>query len=410
MWGTYWGQSELSQLGTVGWFSRTLEDIPGGDPSWIGKPVTHLEIRVVDADGPSDAGRVGELMCRTPSVMLGYFKDPERTAAVFPRRLGAHRRHRPRRRRRATCSSTTALKDMIKSGGFNVSSQEVERVLHAHPDVLRAAVVGLPDDYWSEAVTAFVIVRPGSAAAPDDFVAYCRAQLASYKVPKAVHLVEALPVDARARCSSASCGVSDPVPLAARRRVTPEQIVDAAAALFAREGYHAVGTRDIADELGIRGASLYHHYRSKEEILAAICRRVTAEPVEQTLPLLDDAGTPGSRLAALVRAHLHHLVRRRVEFLVGLQELAALTPEHRAEVEEHRRHYQRRVRDTVAAGVRSGEFTVDDPGFAALALLDALNGTARWLRPDGPRSPEAVAEVYVRLLVDGLLGRSGAEG
>ncbi|MDL5159073.1 TetR/AcrR family transcriptional regulator [Actinomycetospora termitidis] len=204
--------------------------------------------------------------------------------------------------------------------------------------------------------------------------------------------------------------MSEPVPLSGRRRVTPEQIVDAAAALFAREGYHAVGTRDIADELGIRGASLYHHYRSKEEILAAICRRVTAEPVEETLPLLDDAGTPGSRLAALVRAHLHHLVRRRVEFLVGLQELAALSPEHRAEVEEHRRHYQRRVRDTVAAGVRSGEFAVDDPGLAALALLDAVNGTARWLRPEGPRSPDAVADVYVRLLVDGLLGRDVPDG
>ena len=60
--------------------------------------------------------------------------------------------------------------------------------------------------------------------------------------------------------------------------------------------------------------------------------------------------------------------------------------------------------------MRAGEFAVDDPGFAALALLDALNGTARWLRPDGPRSPEAVAQVYVRLLVDGLLGRSDAAG
>ncbi|GAA4856476.1 TetR/AcrR family transcriptional regulator [Actinomycetospora corticicola] len=199
--------------------------------------------------------------------------------------------------------------------------------------------------------------------------------------------------------------MSEPVPLSGRRRVTPEQIVDAAAALFAREGYHAVGTRHIADELGIRGASLYHHYASKEEILAAICRRVTLEPVEETLPLLDDAGTPGTRLAALCRAHLEHLVRRRVEFLVGLQELAALTPEHRAEVESHRRHYQRRVRDTVTAGVRSGEFTVEDPALAALALLDALNGTARWLDPAGSRSPDVVADVYVRMLVDGLLGR-----
>lgn len=80
VWGTYWGQSELTQLGSVGWFKR-LEDVPGQDPTWIGKPVGHLEVRVVDADG-NDAEE-GELLCRTPSVMLGYFKDPEKTAQVL---------------------------------------------------------------------------------------------------------------------------------------------------------------------------------------------------------------------------------------------------------------------------------------------------------------------------------------
>ena len=96
-WGTYWGQSELSQLGTVGWFAR-LADIPGGgDPSWIGKPVSHLEVRVVDEDG--DDAELGELICRSPSVMLGYHRDPERTKAVARVGLAAHRRHRARRRR-----------------------------------------------------------------------------------------------------------------------------------------------------------------------------------------------------------------------------------------------------------------------------------------------------------------------
>ena len=94
-WGTYWGQSELSQLGTVGWFS-SLADIPGGDASWIGKPVPQLEVRVVDDEG-ADAEE-GELICRSPSVMLGYLNDPERTAEVFRGRLVAHRGHRPHRR------------------------------------------------------------------------------------------------------------------------------------------------------------------------------------------------------------------------------------------------------------------------------------------------------------------------
>ncbi len=191
VWGTYWGQSELSQLGSVGWF-RTLADIPDGDPSWIGKPVTHLEIRVVDADG-HDA-EIGELLCRTPSVMLGYFKDPERTEAVFDGewvRTG----DMVRVDGDGNLFFHDRVKDMIKTGGMNVSSQEVERVLHAHPDVARAAVVGLPDDYWSEAVTGFVIPRDGASAEPAAVIDFCRGQLAPYKVPKAVHVVDEFPVD-----------------------------------------------------------------------------------------------------------------------------------------------------------------------------------------------------------------------
>jgi AcrR family transcriptional regulator len=122
-------------------------------------------------------------------------------------------------------------------------------------------------------------------------------------------------------------------PRAARR----EEIVAAAARTFATEGYAAVGMRDVAEAVGIRGASLYHHFASKEEILFAICLTVTREPNELNLPLLDAPGTPSQRLAALVRGHLQHLHRRRVEHVVGLHELAALTPEHRAVIDDHRR-------------------------------------------------------------------------
>lgn len=190
-WGTYWGQSELSQLGSVGWF-RTLEDIPDGDPTWIGKPVSHLEIRVVGADG-EEAGS-GELLCRSPSVMEGYFKDPERTAEVL-RDGWVHTGDIVRQDDDGNLFFLDRLKDMIKTGGLNVSSQEVERALQAHPDVVRAAVVGLPDDYWSEAVTAFVVLRAGATVSSEDLREHCKQSMAGYKVPKAVHLVDELPVD-----------------------------------------------------------------------------------------------------------------------------------------------------------------------------------------------------------------------
>jgi acyl-CoA synthetase (AMP-forming)/AMP-acid ligase II len=195
IWGTYWGQSELSQLGSVGWF-HNLEDIPDRDPTWIGKPVTHLEIRVVDDDGQE--AEIGELLCRTPSVMLGYFKDPERTAEVM-RDGWVHTGDIVRIDDQGNLFFYDRNKDMIKSGGMNVSSQEVERTLHEHPAILRAAVVGLPDDYWSEAVTAFVIPRPETQVDTADVIAFCRDRMAAYKAPKSVRIVDELPVDAQGK-------------------------------------------------------------------------------------------------------------------------------------------------------------------------------------------------------------------
>jgi len=187
-----------------------------------------------------------------------------------------------------------------------------------------------------------------------------------------------------------------------RRR---EEIISAAAVKFAEKGYHNVGMREIADAMAIRSASLYNHFSSKEEILYAICLRVTEEPVRQQLPLLDAPGTPAGRLAQLVRGHLLHLAHRQVEHLVGLHEMAELTPEHRDVINAHRRHYQRRVEDVINAGVRTGELAVQDVPLAALFLLDALNGFSRWFRPDGPLSAAAVADRYVHLAIDGLLRR-----
>lgn len=189
-----------------------------------------------------------------------------------------------------------------------------------------------------------------------------------------------------------------------RRSGRREEIVAAAARIFAREGYAGVGMRDVAEAVGIRGASLYHHFASKEEILYAVCLTVTEEPNRLNLPLLDASGAPSARLAALVRAHLEHLHRRHVEHLVGLHEMAALTPEHRVVVDEHRRDYQRRVRDVVAAGMRTGEFTVPDARLAALAMCDMLNGFSHWFQDGGELGLEDVVVGYVDLIVGRLLG------
>jgi acyl-CoA synthetase (AMP-forming)/AMP-acid ligase II len=194
-WGTYWGQSELSQLGSVGWF-RSLDDIPGRDAAWIGKPVPQLEVRVVDEEG-NDA-ELGELICRSPSVMLGYHRDPERTLHAF-RDGWLHTEDVVRVDGEGNLFFVDRKKDVIKTGGMNVSSVEVERVIYQHPGVMEVAVVGVPDDYWSEAVTAFVVCKPGAEVDETALIDHCRATLAGFKVPKAVRLVEALPKDVQGK-------------------------------------------------------------------------------------------------------------------------------------------------------------------------------------------------------------------
>ncbi|MFJ9893161.1 class I adenylate-forming enzyme family protein [Streptomyces sp. NPDC091280] len=195
VWGTYWGQGELTQLGSVGFF-RTLAEVPDEDPTWIGKAVPHLETRVVGPDG-QDA-EIGELWCRSPSAMVGYYKEPEKTAAVM-RDGWIHTGDIVRVDADRNLFFYDRSKDVIKTGGLNVSSQEVERVLQRHPAVLRSAVVGLPDDYWSEVVTAFVILQDGAGVAESDLIAHCKASMASYKAPKSVRIVEAFPTDAQGK-------------------------------------------------------------------------------------------------------------------------------------------------------------------------------------------------------------------
>lgn len=188
----------------------------------------------------------------------------------------------------------------------------------------------------------------------------------------------------------------------ARLHSRRDAILAAAAEYFAEQGYHAAGMRGIADAVGIKGASLYNHFSSKEEILYAIALKMTRDPVEEHLLVLDEQGTPAERLTALINVHLRYLAVNRVEHLVSLREISALTPEHRDRVVEYRKYYQRRVRDVIAAGTRSGEFDAVDPMRAAVATLDLMNGVSWWLRDS--HDIEALIDTYVGYIVDGILG------
>src|SRR5690606_24975483 len=159
----------------------------------VGRPCPYLELQVWDESGaPVPPGERGEVVLRGPKVFKGYWRDPEATEAAF---AGGwfHTGDIGVLDDDGYLSIVDRLKDMIVSGGENIASSEVERVIYELDGVVEAAVVGRPDERWGEVPVAFVVVDPATPTTPEAIVEHCRGQLAKYKVPTAVHLIDALP-------------------------------------------------------------------------------------------------------------------------------------------------------------------------------------------------------------------------
>jgi acyl-CoA synthetase (AMP-forming)/AMP-acid ligase II len=155
--------------------------------------MAHLDVRIVDSEGeelPADGH--GELLVRGAGILRGYWNQPDASATTLADGwlrtgdlfsidnegyLTLHGR----------------LKELIKTGGENVYPREVEAALFAHADVIDCAVFGVPDPYWTEAVKATVVMRAGSTTVPADLVAWCREQIAGYKRPRYIEILDRLP-------------------------------------------------------------------------------------------------------------------------------------------------------------------------------------------------------------------------
>ncbi|MFD5417847.1 fatty acyl-CoA synthetase [Streptomyces sp. NPDC127069] len=183
------GQSEIGPLATV-----LGPDEHEGRMESCGRPVLHVEAKVVDEDGAEvPDGTAGEVVYRSPQLCLGYWNDAEATRRAF--RDGWFRSgDLAVRDAEGYFTIVDRVKDVINSGGVLVASRQVEDVLYTHPGVAEAAVVGLPDERWIEAVTAVVVPRGEVTEA--ELMAYARERLASFKAPKRVLFVEALPRNA----------------------------------------------------------------------------------------------------------------------------------------------------------------------------------------------------------------------
>jgi fatty-acyl-CoA synthase len=161
---------------------------------FAGKPYPHVDVALRDPDSGEllEGEATGELVVRGPNVFAGYWRNPEATAAAFADGW-LLTGDLAQRDDEGYYRIVGRLKDLVISGGENVYPAEIEDVLHAHPAISEAAVVGVPDERWGEVCVAFVVLRPGQELDERSVLGWCGERLARFKVPKAVRVVDQLP-------------------------------------------------------------------------------------------------------------------------------------------------------------------------------------------------------------------------
>jgi fatty-acyl-CoA synthase len=187
LWNLY-GQTEIAPLATV---LKPEDQLRKAGSA--GRPALNVETRVVNEEGRDvRVGEIGEIVHRSPQLLSGYFNNEERTAEAF---LGGwfHSGDLARIDSEGYIYIVDRKKDVIKSGGENVSSREVEETIYRLPEVAEVAVVGAPDPVWIEAVIAIVVIKEGAALSENEVIGHCRSSMAGFKTPKRVLFVQTLP-------------------------------------------------------------------------------------------------------------------------------------------------------------------------------------------------------------------------
>jgi long-chain acyl-CoA synthetase len=160
----------------------------------IGVPIPGTESRIVSVDDGSELGpdEIGEILTRGPAVTPGYWGRPQETAEALDDGW-LHTGDVGKRDADGWFYLVDRIKDMINVSGYKVWPRDVEDVLYQHPDVLESCVVGVADAYRGERVRAYVALRPGADATPEDLIAHCRRVLAVYKAPREVVVLDEIP-------------------------------------------------------------------------------------------------------------------------------------------------------------------------------------------------------------------------
>ncbi|WOV85696.1 acyl-CoA synthetase [Sporosarcina jeotgali] len=184
----FYGQTEVAPLATALQPEDQLRKLGSA-----GLPSLNVQTRIVnDQDEEMPRGELGEIVHRTPHAMKGYLHDAEKTAEAF-RGGWFHSGDLGVMDEEGYVTIVDRKKDMINTGGVNVSSREVEEIIYEMEDVSEVAVISIPDSYWIEAVTAVIVPKAGKVLSEDEVVEFCKKRLSSFKTPKYVEFTNELP-------------------------------------------------------------------------------------------------------------------------------------------------------------------------------------------------------------------------
>jgi AcrR family transcriptional regulator len=176
-----------------------------------------------------------------------------------------------------------------------------------------------------------------------------------------------------------------------------DEILYAAGQLFSRQGFHATSMRDLARAVNLQGGSLYAHIESKEEVLFELVNHAADKFLKSAETAPTDL-SPKEQLAHLIRGHLEVIACELDNATVFFHEWKFLKPELQARIKTRRDRYEEHFHKTIAAGVASGHFRVEDTRLATLFVLSALNWTYHWYQPQGRLSLKALSSQYCNLV------------
>jgi fatty-acyl-CoA synthase len=186
-----YGLTEASPVITMTRFDDAIER----RVETVGRPLTGIEVKIADDErSPLAAGEVGELACRGYNVMMGYYKAPNLTAEVIDGEGWLYSGDLATMDEHGYVQIVGRKKDMLICGGFNVYPAEIEEYLFTHPKVQNVSVIGVPDDVFGEVALAYVIPREGETIGPQEMVDFCSGEIANFKVPRYVVVVDSFPM------------------------------------------------------------------------------------------------------------------------------------------------------------------------------------------------------------------------